>query len=237
MASIQCSFARIEKKYLLTRAQYRRILPALQAHTEPDEYGQYTICSIYYDTPDFALIRASLEKPVYKEKLRLRSYGVPTDDARAFVELKKKFGGVVYKRRITLAEKDAVRYLSGDTSAAPDGQIRRELDFFLRQNPVAPRAFIGYDRTALRGRDDPELRITFDTGLRCRLERLDLRLGDDGEPLLPPDAVLMEVKLPGAAPLWLARLLSENGIFPTSFSKYGTLYREHILKKELTHCA
>ena len=105
MASIQCSFARIEKKYLLTRTQYRRILPALQAHTEPDEYGQYTICSIYYDTPDFALIRASLEKPVYKEKLRLRSYGVPTDDARAFVELKKKFGGVVYKRRITLAEK------------------------------------------------------------------------------------------------------------------------------------
>ncbi len=237
MASIQCSFARIEKKYLLTRAQYRRILPELRAHTEPDEFGQYTICNIYYDTPDFALIRASLEKPVYKEKLRLRSYGVPTDDSPAFVELKKKFDGVVYKRRITLCEKDAVRYLSGDTSAAPDSQIRRELDFFLRQNSVAPRAFIGYDRMALRGTDDPELRVTFDTGLRCRLDRLDLRLGDDGAALLPPDLVLMEIKLPDAAPLWLSRLLSENGIFPTSFSKYGTLYQEHILNKELTHCA
>ena len=237
MATIQSSFARIEKKYLLTRAQHRRILPELQAHTEPDEFGQYTICNIYYDTSDFALIRASLEKPVYKEKLRLRSYGVPTDDSRAFVELKKKFDGVVYKCRITLSERDAVRYLSGDASAAPDGQIRRELDFFLRRCSVAPRAFIGYDRTALRGTDDPALRVTFDTGLRCRLDRLDLRLGGDGDPLLPPDRVLMEVKLPDAAPLWLSRLLSESGIFPTSFSKYGTLYQEHILKKELTYCA
>ena len=245
MANIQCSFARIEKKYLLTRAQYRRILPELQAHTEPDEFGQYTICNIYYDTPDFSLIRASLEKPVYKEKLRLRSYGVPTDDSRAFIELKKKFDGVVYKRRITLGQRDAVRYLSGDASAAPDSQIRRELDFFLRQNPVAPRAFIGYDRTALRGTDDPELRITFDTNLRWRDTDVDLRLGDHGAPIaLPCGDVLMEVKIPGTCPLWLSHLLSDAQAFPTSFSKYGACYRDELSAgvhmtnlKEDTFCA
>lgn len=238
----ECCFQRYEKKYMLTRGQYAALLRGLEPYTKPDEYGQYAICSLYYDTDDFRLIRASLEKPLYKEKLRLRSYGVPGEDDKVFVELKKKFDGVVYKRRVMMEAAQACAYLGGSAECPEDSQIGREIDWFQRVNQTKPKVFIAYDRAALAGREDPRLRFTFDTNLRWRDTDLDLRLGDHGAPLLPPDRVLMEVKLPGAAPLWLSRLLGENKIYPTSFSKYGTCYRENLMdlpsnKKEARFCA
>ena len=89
--------------------------------------------------------------------------------------------------------------------------------------------FIAYNREAYAARDDSELRITFDTALRARSNDLDLRLGDQGTPLLADDRYLMEIKIPGSAPLWLARLLSVNSIYPASFSKYGEYYRKFVL--------
>jgi hypothetical protein len=226
---VQCSFQRIEKKYLLSPQQYHTIATGIQPYTQADQYGSYTICNIYYDTPDYRLIRASLEKPVYKEKLRLRSYGVPGNDGKVFVELKKKFDGVVYKRRIVLPAAEAAQYLNEGRPLSSPSQISREIDFFLRSYAPAPKVFLSYDREAYAGLELPDLRITFDTNLRWRETDLDLRLGNYGEPLLGPEDILMELKIPGAAPVWLARLLSRAQAFPTSFSKYGFCYQQNIL--------
>lgn len=228
--NVQCCFQRYEKKYLLTPAQYQRIRGGLAAHMEEDSYGRYTICNIYYDTPDFQLIRASLEKPVYKEKLRLRSYGVPGKQDQVFVELKKKYKGVVYKRRAVMETQQAVDYLDGCLWPQPEGQICREIDWFLELYRPQPQVYIAYDREAMAGvAAERELRVTFDTNLRWRDTELDLQAGDYGAPILAGDNILMEIKIPGAAPVWLSHLLSENGAFATSFSKYGTCYREHLM--------
>ena len=223
--NIQRCFQRYEKKYLLNPEQYQKIRAGLAPYMEADEHGRYTICNLYYDTPDFQLIRASLDKPVYKEKLRMRSYGVPADGDSVFVELKKKYKGVVYKRRTVLEAGEALDYLAGRCSPRAKDQICREIDWFLGRYHPVPQVFIAYDREALAGLEDRVLRVTFD----WRDTALDLRSGDGGERITSRDQILMEIKIPGSAPVWLSRLLSENSVFPTSFSKYGVCYRENLM--------
>ena len=167
---------------------------------------------------------------MYKEKLRVRAYNVPAPNGTVFVELKKKFKGVVYKRRVMMAADTAMRYLAGEIPAPDDSQMLQEIDWFLRMNNVRPRVFIACDREAYRARDDGELRITFDRSIRWRDTELDLTLGDHGEELLDAGQVLMEIKIPEAAPLWLAHMLSEDGLFPQGFSKYGTCYKTNLIK-------
>ena len=235
--TVQCCFRRIEKKYLLTREQYERVRWGMQPYLRADRYSHYTIGNLYYDTENFQLIRTSLEKPAYKEKLRMRVYGIPGDQDPVFVEIKKKCAGVVYKRRAVLEADEAARYLHQGERPREETQICREIDFFLERYTPAPRVYIAYDREAWAGIENPDLRLTFDTGLRWRTTDLDLRLGDYGAPILPPNVILMEVKIPGAAPLWMARLFSENRIFSTSFSKYGTWYKQTILGGETPQTA
>ena len=222
--NLQRCFQRYEKKYLLNPEQYQKIRAGLAPYMEADEHGRYTICNLYYDTPDFQLIRASLDKPVYKEKLRMRSYGVPADGDSVFVELKKK-----YKRRTVLEAGEALDYLAGRCSPRAKDQICREIDWFLGRYHPVPQVFIAYDREALAGLEDRVLRVTFDIDLRWRDTALDLRSGDGGERITSRDQILMEIKIPGSAPVWLSRLLSENSVFPTSFSKYGVCYRENLM--------
>ncbi len=231
MDKTKLSFKRCEKKYLLGPEQYAALTERLAEHVEPDLYHDSSVCSLYYDTADYAMIRHSLDKPVYKEKLRLRSYGVPGERDEVFVELKKKYRGIVYKRRITMPVDRAMDWLSGRAGPPGDGQMIRELDWLLRQTRPEPRILIACDRLSWRDREDPELRITFDRNVRWRETALDLRAGSEGEPLLPEGCVLMELKLPGPAPVWLARLLSELALYPTSFSKVGTAYTDHILQE------
>ena len=229
MGETQLTFQRYEKKYLLSRAQYERLFRALADRLIPAPYFKSTVCSLYYDTDDFALIRRSIEAPVYKEKLRLRSYNVPDADGEVFIELKKKFDGMVYKRRIPMRAADAAAYLAGQAPPPERSQMTRELDWFLRCNRVEPKVYIACDRTAWMVRDEEELRITFDENLRWRTEELDFTRGSAGEPLLAPGEVLMEIKIPGTTPLWLSRLLSDQAIFPQGFSKYGSCYKNEIL--------
>ena len=231
MGDTKLVFKRYEKKYLLSRGQYETLFRELRDHIVPDAYHRSTVCSIYYDTDDYELIRRSIEAPVYKEKLRLRSYGVPDDDGTVFIELKKKYKGMVYKRRVPMGAKAAMAYLAGEAGPTECSQMTREIDWFLHENDVNPKVFIACDRYAWVDKENPELRITFDENLRWRTDRLDLTLGSDGETLTEPGAVLMEIKIPGTAPLWLARLLSDQRVFPTSFSKYGTCYKNHILRE------
>lgn len=230
MGETKLSFKRYEKKYLLPAEKYRALRARLDGYIERDEYYESTVCSIYYDDDSYSFIRRSIEGPVYKEKLRLRSYNVPRAEDTVFVELKKKYKGIVYKRRVSMTAAQAAAYLAGEAGAPEDGQMIRELDWFLHVNRLSPKVFIACDRTAYRAKDDPELRITFDENIRWRDTELDLTAGSHGESLLPPGTVLVEVKIPGASPLWLARIFSDLAIFPAGFSKYGVCYKENILK-------
>lgn len=243
MKATQWSFQRIEEKYLLSLEQYDRLRNTLQYLIEPDEYPKSTICNIYYDTQDFSLIRKSMDKPIYKEKFRLRSYGIPKDDSDVFMEIKKKFNGIVYKRRVQAKEAAAAEYLAG--GALPevnDTQILNEIDWFRQSYNLIPRMFLAYDRLSFKSIEDPELRITFDRNIRYRTTDLDLTKGDHGTPLLPKDQILMEIKIPGAAPVWLSAILSELEIFPISYSKYGKSYMKLLEQQdeevmEVIHCA
>jgi hypothetical protein len=230
---IQMIFERYETKYLISRDQLDALLPALADRMAPDSYASYSIASIYYDTADYGLIRRALEKPVYREKLRLRCYGSAGEDTTVFLELKKKYKKRVYKRRICLPYALARSFPEGgwDSSAGNfgDTQVGGEIRQFLRLYEVKPAILIRYDRSAWRGVEEPGLRLTFDTGIRFRMDELALNGDPPGTSLLPPDMVLMEVKTPNAIPLWLCRLLSAQRIFPASFSKYGTCYTGFIM--------
>lgn len=228
MGEYQDVFKRYEKKYLLTNNQYRQLREQLNNYTNEDDYGVHTINNIYYDTNDYQLIRESLAKPVYKQKLRLRSYGTPTKDSNVFVEIKKKYKGVVYKRRVSMELSKAEAYLQNEIIWNNKTQIINEIDWLLKSYDLSPKAFIGYDRIALYGKEDEQLRITFDTNIRFRDEHLDLTKGSDGTQLLQPNEVLMEIKVPQVLPLWLCHILTQLQIHSHSFSKYGTCFTTYL---------
>lgn len=226
MPSDICIFKRIEKKYKLTEEQHRLLLSKIESRLIPDAHGRSTVCSLYLDTPDFLLIRNSIDAKVYKEKLRLRCYGIPGANDPVFLELKKKYKGVVYKRRVGLPLGAAMDYIRLGKPPL-DSQIMREIDYAMTfYGHPQPAMMVAYERDAFFGREDHGLRLTFDTGVRYRTDRLSLALGNEGKPILSPDTVLMEIKTDGAMPLWLSRTLSDLCIYPTSFSKYGTSYRD-----------
>ena len=287
----QTVFKRYEKKYLLSLEQYHALISRVIPRLRPDQYGKHSICNLYFDSRDFGLIRRSLEKPAYKEKIRLRSYGVPGPRDQVFLELKKKYDGVVYKRRVAMPLAEARQYLSvacatpgerlvsavsgegargflagamsadqlqlisagGGTKASlaggmvlagagetfretgpgRSGQILKEIDYAIRFHQVRPAVYLAYERIAFSGKEDPELRVTFDMNIRARDYGLVLEQGTFGVPLLGRGEFLMEVKIPGAMPLWMSRALSELGIYPVSYSKYGTYYRDFLAGKAL----
>ncbi len=230
MKPYQDVFKRYEKKYLLDDQKYQKLLSLLTGFMLPDSYGLHTISNIYYDTDNYQLIRTSLEKPVYKEKFRVRTYGIAKADSTAFLELKKKFKGVVYKRRISVPLSEAMRVANTGVSPNDGSQILNEIDWFMRSYHPQPKVVLCYERLALYGKEDSTLRATFDSNIRWRDTDLDLTHGDYGTPLIPGMRIL-EVKLPGSMPLWMAHLFNELGIYPESFSKYGTCYRQNLICK------
>jgi len=228
-------FERVETKYLLSSEQYRMLLGMLRSRTRPDRFPKSSIMSLYFDTPDRRMIRTSLEKPVYKEKLRLRSYGVPEAETTVFPELKKKYKGVVYKRRTDMTCAQAMAYLSGESPAPVRSAVTGEIDWVRRRwGELMPAMVLSYERTALVGIEDPGLRITFDSRILWRDEALSLTEGIWGEPLLSGGERLLELKLLHAMPLWLARMLGEIEAYPASFSKYGSAYLASLKRTEKT---
>ncbi len=224
--STTSTFKRYELKYFITPEQKNALLKLFDAHMVPDPHGASEIFNLYYDTPDFLLIRRSLEKPVYKEKLRVRSYGRAQEDTPVFLELKKKYKSVVYKRRISLPEEEASQYFSDDTPLEAS-QIGREIDYFKTLYPhLEPRVFISYQREAYFGQTDDTFRITFDDQILWRDQDLTLCSQASGHTILPENTILMELKVAGGIPLWLTSFLTEHHLTKTSFSKYGTAYRQ-----------
>lgn len=230
---MQYTFERYEKKYFLTEEQRQSLLEQLKDTVKQDEYGKTTICNVYYDTEDWELIRTSIEKPTYKEKFRVRSYGVPKDDGLVFAEIKKKCKGIVYKRRISGKNCEIREMLLGKRDFT--GQIGSEIEWFRDRYRIFPRMYIAYDRVAYYG--DGGLRITFDTDIRFRTDNLDLTCGDGGERLFNEKKVLAEIKIPGACPLQLSHILSQENIFPVSFSKYGECFKKYTENKGEIICA
>lgn len=221
-------FKRYELKYIVTKQQRDEILWAMEPYMTADRFFHSSIRNIYYDTPNYRLIRQSLEKPVYKEKLRLRSYGRAARNDCVFLELKKKYEDVVYKRRLELPQTRAEEAIIGCQSL-PDSQIGREIGAALHYyQELQPRVFLSYERDAYHAFDS-EFRLTFDDRILYRTEELTLDSDPWGAPLLKQEDVLMELKIPDSMPLWMAGLLSRLGIAKVSFSKYGTAYQQILL--------
>ena len=232
--SYKSVFKRYELKYLLTSAQRDYVLAAIEPYMQLDAYGHTTIRNVYYDTESFRLIRRSIEKPVYKEKLRIRSYQLANSDSTVFVELKKKYDGVVYKRRIALPESVATDWVCGNTPAPCDTQISREIDYFMSlYNGLRPTMFLSYERDAYYNREGGDFRVTFDSNILCRRTDISLCHEPYGYSILPPDRYLMEIKCSGAIPLWMVKILSEGKIYKTPFSKYGRAYIDTVLSDNI----
>ncbi|MBR2545963.1 MAG: polyphosphate polymerase domain-containing protein [Erysipelotrichaceae bacterium] len=226
-------FNRYEIKYLLSEQQYHFLMEKIDSYMEVDDYGLSTICNIYYDTDNSYLIRKSIEKPEYKEKLRLRSYGIPAMDSIVYLEIKKKYEKNVNKRRIALTLSQAYDYLEKGIRPSVDSQILNEIDYMIHRLSLKKKLYLAYDRIAYRMKNGDGFRMTVDHNIRSRKDNMGLEYGDYGDMLLKDDQYLLETKIPGVTPLWFTRILSEGGIIPVSFSKYGMIYRQSLNKNAL----
>ena len=228
-------FKRHEMKFLINKKQREYIESCLKQYAQPDIFFRSTICNVYYDTPDYRLIRKSIEKPEYKEKIRMRSYGQVANNQEVFLELKKKYDGVVYKRRIPIAQNIAKDFMDKNLDYLPESQIAREIEYFCQfYKNLQPSVYICYNRESYVANDNPNVRITFDDHICWRQDEMSLTSRPYGELLLDPNVSIMEIKITDSYPLWLVNILNEGKIVQKSFSKYGTIY-EMLLRGGKIH--
>ena len=224
---------RYEMKYILSREQLFFLQSSLIGHMEVDQYGKTSIASIYYDTSDYRLIRTSIERPAYKEKIRLRSYGIAKDDDRVYLELKRKVEGVVYKRRVGTSEEDASLFLNNKKNTIGENQIAKELVYFRNfYERLEPKIMIAYDRTSY-AEIDGDIRLTIDENPRYRTYDLNLHTSMDGQLLLPAGSAILEIKVQQEMPLWLVSILSKGKIYKTNLSKVGEAYKRILSTNNL----
>lgn len=219
--SIQTTFQRQERKYVLDRQRYESMKQFLQSYMQEDVHGKSTICNIYYDTLHYILDTESLQKPPYKEKFRIRSYGVPEEDSMVYLEIKKKWNNIAHKQRMGLPYIDAMKYLQYDITPQHRGQIEAEIAYFIQSYQLVPKVFLAYEREPLQAILEEDIRITFDHNIRIRYHDLNLASGDYGNLLFEEERILMEIKIVDAYPLWLSDELSIQQIFPISFQNTG----------------
>lgn len=228
----QMIFERYEMKYMLTKNQKAAVLKAMEDYMALDKYGRVTIRNIYFDTDTYRLIRRSIERPAYKEKLRVRSYRSAGDDDEVFVELKKKYKSIVYKRRIALPQKLVLDCLEGGRPLPAQSQIAEEINYFCDYyKNLLPSVFLSYEREAFYALDGSDFRVTFDENILTRRQDFNFAREIYGRKLIDDDTTLMELKTSGGLPLWMVHCLSENKIYKSSFSKYGKAYIETIQNK------
>jgi len=222
-------FMRYEKKYLLDEGQLQKFLKKVEPYLRVDDYGKTTIMSLYYDTPHYDLIRRSLDQPAFKEKFRVRSYGVPEDkDHPLFLELKKKYKGIVYKRRFSLPYEEAICYLADGSLKGERTQIIQEIDYARSFYQLEPKMMVIVDRTAYCSKHKDGVRMTIDEHIRARENHFDFSYGDSGTEMFEKPKYLIELKVEGAFPMWLTNILTTLEIYPVKFSKYGMFYRKKL---------
>lgn len=227
-------FKRVEQKYMLTGNDFEKLMQVLESKMEKNKYFESKILNIYFDTDNFDIATKTIEKTKYKEKLRLRSYSVPkSDDENVFFELKRKCNSVVSKRRVTMKLNEFEEYIKyGKLFETENMQILKEIDYTKNMKNLKPKMMVAYDRLSYYLKGDENTRITFDFDLRYRDEMLDLKMGDAGHKFFENNIIIMEVKTLGSMPIWFVKLMNELKIYPTSFSKYGEIYKKHILSKK-----
>ncbi len=229
----QTVFKRYEMKYIITHQQKQEILAAMHPYMQQDQYGRSVIRNLYYDTETYYLARHSNEKPIYKEKLRIRSYSQVSETDTVFVELKKKYDSVVYKRRMTLPQKEALAWIEEGRLPKNQTQIAQEIDYFRTFYGInRPAVFLSYEREAYALREGGDFRVTFDENILAKTNTFSLGGSIDGEPLLDPSLTLMELKASAGIPLWMTHAMTANQIYKTTFSKYGMAYICLILHKK-----
>ena len=227
-------FKRVEIKYLIATKQKKLLLKEINNYIEKDLYYESTICNIYYDNDNNELIINSLEKPPFKSKVRIRSYGVPSLKDEIFVEIKNKYNGVVEKRRVKMPLEEFYNY-EKKRKIIKNNQIMKEIDYYFKYYKLKPAIFIAYDRVSYRGKFEEDLRITIDSNLRSRSNNLKLELGDKGEKYFDKEYYIMEIKTLNSMPIWLVKSLSKLKIYPTSCSKYGKIYEKNKSKGEFIY--
>ncbi|MBQ9029760.1 polyphosphate polymerase domain-containing protein [Candidatus Saccharibacteria bacterium] len=226
-------FRRVETKYILTPAEFKALLEIIAPYIEKDRYFKATNCSVYYDTDSRYLAIHSMEKPLYKEKIRIRSYNVPKSlDDEIFIEIKKKYNGIGSKRRITTTLKDFYHYEKTGELKTENAQIKAELDHCFNFYHLKPALYVAYDRLSFSGKNDDNFRLTFDQNVRSREDNLQLEYGDAGDHYFKNHEIVMEVKVLDAYPIWFTRALSHLHIYPASFSKYGRIYEQRLNARE-----
>lgn len=225
-------FRRVEKKYIIDKEQYKLIIEGIKDKMELDPNGKSTICNLYFDTSDYYLIRHSLERPLYKDKVRIRSYNLADLDSKVFLEVKKKYDGVVSKRRIKATLREVYDYLNGKTNIPQyDTQVGKEIDYYFKYYNLHPTIYVTYDREPFYCKKDKGFRITFDTNIQARDYDLVLNKGIYGTKIFDDNKILMEIKTLGGIPLWFVELMTKYKIKRGRFSKYGTAYAELIQEK------
>ncbi len=224
-------FKRKEQKYLITLDQYSLLLEQIMPYMRSDKFGvdgRYIVSSLYFDSDDHNIYFETKNKLTFRQKLRLRTYNETGIDETAFFEVKQKHNNVVNKRRMLLPLEEAYHYLEkGDKKHLKDFhtsnlQVLREIDHFRTLYKLKPEMVVSYERHALHGIDNPDLRITFDFNLRCRNDDLLLEHGSDGEQFIDNNLIVLEVKVNDSVPLWLTRILQALQCEQRSASKYCT---------------
>lgn len=230
MSNYQGVFQRIEKKYILDEEKYNALMEKLDGKLDHNEFPNSTILNIYLDNSNYDLAIKSIQKPVFKEKVRLRSYNVPNKDSTLYLEVKRKYKGVIGKRRIGITQSQYEEYLkTGNIKDVDNRQIFDEIDYTIKRYNIYPKMLVAYDRVAFYLRENHNIRLTIDFNLRSRTEDLDLYLGDAGKRFFENNMCILEIKSCEAIPIWFANILNSLKIYPTSFSKYGEIYKKTIL--------
>ncbi|MBQ2660242.1 polyphosphate polymerase domain-containing protein [Candidatus Saccharibacteria bacterium] len=247
-------FRRVEKKYLISKEEKDLILKLIKKHVRKNKYFQSTVCSIYFDTKNDDLIIKQVDKPLdkasFREKVRLRSYNVPKMEDYIFFELKTKHregkDKLSDKRRFQFLLKDYYDWEKGRATLEEiakrkiektnDVQVARELEYIIKYLNLAPKILIACERESYEGKEDKQLRLTFDDGLRYRSKDLKLEKGANGKKFFEGEKnIIMEIKAAGGMPLWLVEALNKLKAYPQPFSKYGKIYQQMKGKKNVQY--
>ena len=217
-------FSRNEKKYIISQEQSEKLKIRIAEFMKPDKYSTYWVQNLFYDTENWDMIHTSMDKPYYKEKMRLRCYGSIVETDRVFLELKKKYSGVVYKRRVPLTPTNVMAMSIGENLRQSNSQISKELEYHIERTGVTEKFYLGYHRQAFAGITEGDLRLTIDSDIRYRLDNLDFAQLINRGTALDSNIFLLEIKTTSNIPLWLTKMLGELGIYSTPFSKYAACF-------------
>lgn len=227
---------RKEMKYIINKEISKNLIEEINNYVKPSDFFFQRIHNVYYDNDYYGVISRSKNSSEFKEKLRIRTYEMPSGFVKdAYVELKKKFKGITYKRRIKLKLNIVEEMFEKNDlfPVMPDGQIKQEVVYFQQKTKCFPKVYISYNRHAYVCSDGSDMRITFDSDIFTREKNLSLKTNEEDILFGHEELVIMEVKVNGSMPIWFTNVLNKYSICPTSYSKYAKIIASDILELDI----